>query len=167
MPGLSKLLQASSGVTKSELPFLRLIFFACLTDRWEPEAIFLLTFRCPPAHRGVGTATGDSSRHPAPASSSKASTPASPWHPRSMPSRELHSRGGLDRHQNHMSMCHMATLQRPHQEHGYPVPSTWVWTLHDARHWLHAALWLCFTCVLACMKDFKDKKSRATGRLKR
>lgn len=63
------------GVAKSEHYFLRVIFFAGLTDRWEQGAIFLLIFRCLPAHRDVGTAARGSSRCPVMVRSSKAPQP--------------------------------------------------------------------------------------------
>lgn len=63
------------GVAKSEHSFLRLIFIAGLIDRWELGAIFLLIFRCLPAHRGMGTAARGSSRCPVVVRSSKAPQP--------------------------------------------------------------------------------------------
>lgn len=75
MPGPSKLLQPFFGVAKSEHSLLQLLFFACLTNRWELEAIFLLIFRCLPAHRNVGTGARGSSRCPVTVRSRKAPRP--------------------------------------------------------------------------------------------
>lgn len=86
MPGLSKWLQAFFGEAKWEHLFLRWIFFACLINRWELGATFILIFRCLPAHRDVGTVAGGSSRCPVAVRSSKASTAS--W---GIPGREFHS----------------------------------------------------------------------------